>query len=182
MLDHVSDALADDPAEHGGGFVRDRRSVLPDDRGEAGVRQCGPGGVEFTRQAAPAIAGDGLAHLGQRPTPGFLNVRGLLGSEPWIAGGHLPHHLGLDHHHRQRVTKQVVQVASEPQPFRVHRRPGQFLAGPAQFPDGHDEPVDDGDDQTGQRRAVPGLPDISGRRVLSPGDQRARAGNYEHGD
>ena len=102
------------------------------------------------------IAVDGLPHLVQRLASDSLDVPGVLGGRRRVAVGEATYCLGLDHHHRQGVPEQVVQVAGEPLALLGDRASSQLLPGPPQLLDRLDEPEKAG--ARHPRRAAPRSP------------------------
>ncbi len=175
----VGDALAHHPAQQRLGLRRQRRAGLGDAGLDAGRLQEGAGAVEFRGQAALAVAGDGLADLGERLPADGLDVGGLAERGVQVAGGEAAYGLGLDDDHGHGVAEQVVQVAGEAEPFPFDGAARQFLAGVAELAHGLEEGDDHGDDHAGEQGAVPHERRVAPVAEYS-GDGPGRAGEDDH--
>ncbi|GAV40309.1 hypothetical protein Saa2_03198 [Streptomyces acidiscabies] len=123
-----------------------------DRRGDAGGREGRAGAGQFGREAALPVAGDRLADLRQGLAAHRLDVRDLDQGRVQVPGCQAAGGLRLHDDHREGVAQQVVQVTGEAEPLLLHRAPGEFLAGGAQFPDR----VREGEDSRRHQRRDPG--------------------------
>ena len=135
MPHHVGHPLPHHPGHQRLGPRRQRRPLLAHRRLDPRGAQRGAGPVQLGGEGDLPVAGDRLADLGQRLAPDRLDVRDLRQRRLEVARRQPARRLRLDHHHRQRVAEQVVQVAGEPQPLLGDRGTGQLLPGLAQLAD-----------------------------------------------
>ena len=136
---HVGGALADHPGERLVGLRRERTVVGRDLRADPRGVEGSAGAVELLVQGQRAHRVHGLAHFIQCVASDALDVLSVFRGCGRVAVGEPTYGLGLDHHHRQRVPQQVVQVPGESLALLGDCSAGQFLPGPLQLLDRLDQ-------------------------------------------